>query len=111
MLSSAPAAQRCTQPSISALAACNCSPNQYVKIALDEGYSVASLDGAGKVSLGDIKVAGVQKLLLVVGGENSGVSQFILNCSTYVAAIPQAGHVNSLNASVAAGIALYELRA
>ncbi|MBO4345559.1 MAG: RNA methyltransferase [Victivallales bacterium] len=91
--------------------ACNCSPNQYVKIALDEGYSVVSLDGGGKVSLESVKAAGDGRILLVVGGENSGVSQFILNSSNYIAAIPQSGHVNSLNASVAAGVALYVLRA
>ncbi len=91
--------------------ACNCSPNQYVKIALDEGYSVVSLDGGGKATLESVKAAGEGKLLLVVGGENSGVSQFILNSSNYIAAIPQSGHINSLNASVAAGVALYVLRA
>lgn len=90
--------------------ACNCSPNQYVKIALDEGYTVVSLDGAGKTSLEEIRDMKLEKLLLVAGGENSGVSQFILNSSNYIAAIPQCGHVNSLNASVAAGIALYLLR-
>lgn len=90
--------------------AVNCSPNQYVKIALEEGYTVIALDGAGKASLEEIKAANHEKILLVVGGENSGVSQFIINCATYVAAIPQAGHVNSLNASVAAGISLYVLR-
>ena len=91
--------------------ACNCSPNQYVKNALDEGYSVVSLDGGGKTTLEGVKAAGDAKILLVVGGENSGVSQFILNSSNYIAAIPQSGHVNSLNASVAAGVALYVLRA
>ena len=90
--------------------ACNCSPNQYVKIALDEGYTVVSLDGAGKTPLEAIRDAKPEKLLLVAGGENSGVSQFILNCSSHVAAIPQSGHVNSLNASGAAGIALYVLK-
>lgn len=90
--------------------ACNCSANQYVKIALDEGYEVASLDGSGKVSLESIKEKAPEKLLLVAGGENSGVSQFILNCSTYIAAIQQHGRINSLNASVAAGIALFVLQ-
>ena len=90
--------------------ACNCSPNQYVKIAMEEGYSVAALDGSGKVALEAIRDQAPEKLLLVVGGEDSGVSQFILNCATYIAAIPQAGHVNSLNASVAAGVSLYILR-
>ena len=90
--------------------ACNCSPNQYVKIALEEGYGVVSLDGAGKVELEALRSENNEKLLLVVGGENAGVSQFILNNSTAVAAIPQAGKINSLNASVAAGIALYLLK-
>ncbi len=89
--------------------ACNCSPNQYVKIAMEQGYAIASLDGGGKSTLENVREAAPEKLLLVVGGENSGVSQFIINCSSYVVAIPQRGHVNSLNASVAAGIALFAL--
>ena len=51
-----------------------------------------------------------EKLLLVAGGENSGVSQFILNSASAVVSIPQQGQVNSLNASVATGIALYVMR-
>ncbi|MBR0458977.1 MAG: RNA methyltransferase [Victivallales bacterium] len=90
--------------------AVNCSPNQYVKIAKDEGYVIVALDGAGKASLPDIAATRPERLLLVVGGEDAGVSQFILNTADYVAAIPQSGHVNSLNASVAAAIALYLCR-
>ncbi len=90
--------------------AVNCSPNQYVKIAREEGYAIVALDGSGKASLPEIASAAHARLLLVVGGEDAGVSQFILNSADYVAAIPQSGHVNSLNASVAAGIALYALR-
>ena len=90
--------------------ACNCSPNQYVKIALEAGYFVAALDGAGKATMEQIREMNNPKLLLVAGGENSGVSQFILNCASAVVSIPQSGHVNSLNASVATGIALYVLR-
>jgi len=89
--------------------AVNCASNQYVKIALEEGYAVISLDGSGPVPLPQVREAGHQKLLLVVGGENAGVSQFILNHSTAVASIPQCGHINSLNASVAAALALYLL--
>ena len=90
--------------------ACNCSPNQYVKIALDEGYFVAALDGSGKVSMEEVRDMHHEKLLLVAGGENSGVSQFILNSASAVVSIPQQGQVNSLNASVATGIALYVMR-
>ena len=90
--------------------AVNCSANQYVKIAQEDGYAVVALDGAGKASLEDIAAQAPEKLLLVAGGEDSGVSQYILNSATHVAAIPQAGKINSLNASVAAAIALYLLR-
>ena len=89
--------------------AVNCSANQYMKIAQEAGYAVAALDGSGKVSLEDVRAAAPAKLLLVVGGEDSGVSQFIINNAEYVVAIAQKGRINSLNASVAAGLALYVL--
>lgn len=89
--------------------AVNCAGNQYVKIALDEGYTVVSLDASGQTPLEEVKTLQVEKMLLVVGGENTGVSQFILNNSTHIAAIKQTGKINSLNASVAAALALYLL--
>ena len=48
--------------------------------------------------------------MLVIGGEDKGVGQFILNEADYVVRLPQQGRVNSLNASVAAGVAMYALR-
>jgi len=89
--------------------ACNCSANQYVKIALEEGYTVVSLDASGKISLEEVRDTHPEKLLLVAGGENAGVSQFVLNSSTHIASIRQFGKINSLNASVAAALALYVL--
>ena len=89
--------------------AVNCSSNQYVKIAMENGYTVVALDGAGKVTPEELRGQLPEKLLLVIGGENCGVSQFILNCATYVAALRQHGKINSLNASVAAALAMYLL--
>lgn len=89
--------------------AVNCSANQYVRIAMEEGYTVAALDGSGKTDLEELHALMPEKLLLVVGGENAGVSQFILNTCTYVTAIRQRGKINSLNASVAAALAIYQL--
>ena len=89
--------------------AVNCSSNQYVKIALEAGYQVLALDGAGKTMLEEIAAMQLDKMLLVVGGENAGVGQFILNNAHYIAAIRQKGKINSLNASVAAALALYLL--
>lgn len=89
--------------------AVNCAANQYVKIALAEGYTVVSLDASGPIALEEVQALQLEKMLLVVGGENTGVSQFILNNSTHIAAIKQSGKINSLNASVAAALALYLL--
>lgn len=89
--------------------AVNCSANQYMRIAQEAGYAVVALDGSGKTSLEELRSVAVPKLLLVVGGENAGVSQFILNNAEYVTAIAQKGRINSLNASVAAALALYIL--
>lgn len=90
--------------------AVNCSANQYVKIALENGYTVVALDGAGKSSFEAVKAESPEKLLLVVGGEDAGVGQFIKMNAQHVLAIPQCGHINSLNASVAAALALFSLR-
>jgi len=85
----------------------NCSSNQYVKIACSEGYAVVALDGGGTVDVADAAAAAHDRLLVVVGGEGKGVRQYILNAANAVVRIPQLGRINSLNASVAAGIALY----
>jgi 23S rRNA (guanosine2251-2'-O)-methyltransferase len=87
----------------------NCATNQYVKIAHEEGYHVAALDGKGETTVEELQRRIPDKLLLVVGGENKGVGQFILNEADDVVSIPRRGRVTSLNASVAAGIALAAL--
>jgi len=83
--------------------------NQYVKAAMQAGYTVVALDGKGSTLLTDLDKQAIPKLLLVIGGEDKSVGQFILNEAHYVARIPMQGRVNSLNASVAAGIAMFTL--
>ena len=86
------------------------SANQYVRAALEAAYTVVALDAAGTADLSLAGSPAPDRLLLVVGGEGRGVGQFILNEATHVVSIPQHGRVNSLNASVAAGIAVFALR-
>lgn len=88
----------------------SCSANKYVQIAQENGYTIAALDAKGSTDLTAFADAVPPKLLLVIGGEDKSVGQFILNLADAVLSVPQAGKVNSLNASVAAGIAMYELR-
>lgn len=46
---------------------------------------------------------------LVIGSEGEGVSRLVKEKCDYVAAIPMKGNIDSLNASVAAGILAYEI--
>lgn len=58
-----------------------------------EPYSKARLDGP---------------LAIVIGAEGAGVSRLIREKADFIVSIPMKGHVNSLNASNAAAIVLYE---
>ena len=49
------------------------------------------------------------KICLVIGGEDSGVKRLTKEKCDGVISIPMFGKVNSLNASVACGIAIYEV--
>jgi len=80
---------------------------KYAQAAKDKGFTIVALDAKGDTPLAEVTFSDEQKVMLVIGGEDKSVGQFILNVADYVTSIPQAGEVNSLNASVAAGIAMY----
>ncbi len=46
---------------------------------------------------------------LVIGNEGEGVSRLVREKCDYIAAIPMKGNIDSLNASVAAGVLAYEI--
>ena len=46
---------------------------------------------------------------LVIGNEGSGVSRLVKERCDYTASIPMNGDIDSLNASVAAGVLAYEI--
>ena len=48
-------------------------------------------------------------LALVLGGEGRGIRRLVKERCDYVVSLPQAGRINSLNVSVAAGVLLYEV--
>ncbi|MBN2068181.1 MAG: 23S rRNA (guanosine(2251)-2'-O)-methyltransferase RlmB [Opitutales bacterium] len=85
------------------------SANQYVRKAQDDGYKILSLDAKGNTPMNALPDFSNEKVMLVIGGEDKGVGQFVLNISDHILAVNQFGKVNSLNASVAAGIAMYAL--
>ena len=46
---------------------------------------------------------------LVIGNEGSGVSRLVKEKCDYITSIPMKGDIDSLNASVAAGVLAYEI--
>ncbi len=81
--------------------------NQAIKTLKEEGYWVVSTDGSATISYSSIKYD--FPVVVVIGSEGKGISSLVLKNSDYIVKIPQFGHVNSLNASVAAGILLAEV--
>lgn len=72
------------------------------------GAFVVGLDGGGDVAIADLPYA-TDPLVLVVGSEGKGLSRLVREQCDAIASIPIASAVESLNAGVAAGIALYEV--
>ena len=49
------------------------------------------------------------KICLVIGNEGEGISRLVKSSCDFIASIPMYGEINSLNASVASGIIIYEV--
>lgn len=74
----------------------------------EEGAWISGLDAGGDKGLFEADLTG--DLALVVGGEHKGLRPGVRKACDFILSIPIAGQVNSLNASVAGGIAMYEAR-
>jgi 23S rRNA (guanosine2251-2'-O)-methyltransferase len=72
------------------------------------GLMIAGLDAEGSVSLDEFELA-ADPLVLVVGSEGKGLSRLVRQTCDVTVSIPMAGPVESLNASVAAGIVLADV--
>jgi 23S rRNA (guanosine2251-2'-O)-methyltransferase len=72
------------------------------------GYMIAGLDAEGSVSLDEFEMAS-DPLVIVVGSEGKGLSRLVKQTCDVTVSIPMAGPVESLNASVAAGVVLAEV--
>ena len=81
--------------------------NRVLVQAADMGFTIVGLAGEGEVLISELSFDG--PVLLVVGSEGDGLSRLVREHCTYLARIPIESSVESLNAGVAAGIALYEI--
>jgi 23S rRNA (guanosine2251-2'-O)-methyltransferase len=76
----------------------------------EAGLFVAGLDAAGDTAIRDLELA-TAPLVLVLGSEGKGLSRIVAQACDMLVRIPIAASTESLNAGVAASIALYEIAA
>jgi len=79
---------------------------QTIKYLKDKGYWIVASDMQG-VPYTSIDYQ--ENIVLIIGNEEKGVSELVKKSADYVVSIPMKGKINSLNASVAAGILIYEV--
>ena len=72
----------------------------------DEGCMVVGLDAAGEMSLPDLELAD-GPLVIVVGSEGKGLGRLVGETCDALVSIPMSSGLESLNAGVAASVALY----
>lgn len=81
--------------------------NQTIADLKNNGFWIVGTDLDNSVDYREIDYSG--KIALVIGNEGSGMSRMVKESCDFIAKIPMYGKVNSLNASVAAGIMIYEV--
>jgi 23S rRNA (guanosine2251-2'-O)-methyltransferase len=100
-----------------ALGATETVPWQYFESALqavkelkNNGFKIIALEIAeGSTDIRNFKAAAGEKIALILGNEVNGVDQQIIDICDICIEIPQYGTKHSLNVSVSAGIALWEI--
>ncbi|MBQ7136538.1 MAG: 23S rRNA (guanosine(2251)-2'-O)-methyltransferase RlmB [Bacilli bacterium] len=80
---------------------------QTIKKLKDKGYWIVGTDMENSVDYREIDYSG--KIALIIGSEGFGMTKSVKDECDFIARIPMHGKINSLNASVAAGIMIYEV--
>jgi len=81
---------------------------QTLKDLKKRGLFVLGLDGGGDVSLPDLAI-GAEPVVIVVGSEGKGLSRLVTETCDAVVSIPISTSTESLNAGIAASVALYQV--
>ena len=76
-----------------------------IKDLKKEGFWIVGTDMVG-TPYTDIDYKG--KTVIVIGNEGNGMARLVKDNCDFIASIPMKGKINSLNASVAAGIIIFE---
>ncbi len=79
--------------------------NKTIKDLKNKGFWIVGTDMMG-TNYYDIDYSG--KTAIIIGNEGKGMSRIVKESCDFIASIPMKGTVNSLNASVATGIVVFE---
>ena len=82
--------------------------SQALETLKEHGFWSIATSGEAKTSYADLKYD--FPVALIIGNEGDGISPLIIKRADFNVKIPMTGHVNSLNASVAAGIFISYIR-
>ncbi len=75
-----------------------------------EGVKIISLElTSGSKDIKNLKLEKDEKVCLIVGSENHGIAEELLEISDAIIHIPMLGNNSSMNVSVATGIAIYDI--
>ena len=77
-----------------------------IRMLKEKGYWIYGLDATAPQSLYTVDFR--LDIALIIGGEEKGIRPLIRSHCDLMLSIPQSGRVNSLNASVAAAVAIFE---
>lgn len=80
---------------------------QAIQELKESGYWIVGTDMTNSTDYRKIDYIG--KTAIIIGNEGSGMSRLVRESCDFIARIPMYGKVNSLNASVSAGIMIYEV--
>ena len=85
-------------------------PLDTVATLKSQGWRIVSLElSSGSIPLHALSLAPGERVYLVVGAENAGVCQALLDASDVTVHIPMRGHNSSMNVANACAIATYEI--
>lgn len=80
--------------------------NNTINSLKDNGYFIYGADMSG-INYKDVDYS--DKVVLIIGNEGKGLSSIVRKSCDEIVSLPMKGKINSLNASVAAGILIYDL--
>ena len=81
--------------------------NNIIKLLKKQGIWIVGTDMENSVPYN--KIDYTVPIALIIGSEGFGISNLVSKNCDFIASIPMYGKINSLNASVAAGIMIYEV--